>query len=365
MTLLGEREDWEDMLERIQFLTQFGIEHEELALWNSVLTAVVSKFVGTFDCPDEPETVRFWQQTVHVWKDGWCSGDEFVTGWVLAFCFWDLDGKPLVIQRLKRLTKDWKVALKNHGLDYWFSGPKFGKLEYDNVPDGYAHVPVHVNNKTKGEKYVARAIAGSVGWTVRDSEEVFAQTRGSRGPAGSGARKDLRKSSTMSTFSFARRTGTGGIVEPSEYTGATLVESKPSLLKRFTQLVLCSTDTPDSKTQSKSLSQSKKGKESSTISPAVITPSPSTKPNSSSKTYALPPTPKVYSNEFENEVSKLLPTFSDLGELQEPWEYEPGGQNDTLQPVTGWWVIRDPTGTYGRDEDYPDVDFGFRRDGND
>lgn len=49
--------------------------------------------------------------------------------------------------------------------------------------------------------------------------------------------------------------------------------------------------------------------------------------------------------------------ISDLSELTRPWEYEEGGKNDTLQPVTGWWIIHTPEGQYGRDPDCPGVQF--------
>ncbi|KAK2811775.1 hypothetical protein FQN50_001813 [Emmonsiellopsis sp. PD_5] len=177
VTLLGERRDWEDILQRLEFLNTFK-EHEQLLLWSSMLKPVLSHFVRTFDYPDSPEIVKFWQKTVHQHFDDY-SGEKHITGWILAFCFWDTEGGPLVGGQVQWKNPDWQEKVEQNGPDFWLDKDKYGELEWENVPTGIAHVPVTIRF-LGGEEYVALLIAGSVGWRLLDSDTIFPVTRGER-----------------------------------------------------------------------------------------------------------------------------------------------------------------------------------------
>jgi hypothetical protein len=335
VTLLGEKKDWEDILERIQFLGTFGPDHEELLIWNSVLTGVVSNFVRTFDAPDSPEVVKFWQRTVHQFADDY-SGEKLITGWLLAFCFWDADGKPLVVENIGRITRNWTQSVQEHGSEYWLDGIRLGQLEWNDVPAGYAHVPIHIRGGD-GEKYMAKAIAGSVGWRVLNSDSVF-----------SGTRAIKKKSDKSQSNVLAFLTGDSESSSSSTFTSdSTLVErpsSKPGAFQRIVQKLLCFNSKNDDPIRT--------GDETS-IQKAEATNPPHLHAQNPSNDY----TPDHSNNWFEKSMRKNAPQISTLNELKKPWEYEKGGKNDTLQPVTGWWVVTTSKREYGKDPDCPDVTF--------
>jgi hypothetical protein len=340
VTLLGEKSDWEDILERVQFLGTFGTQHEELLIWNSVLTTLMTKFLRTFDAPDSPEVVKFWQSSVHDYVQGY-TGFHIVTGWIQAFCFWDAEGSPLVVKNVRELTMNWRLAVKEEGMDYWLDSVRLGELRWDEVPTGFVHVPIHVNSF--GDKYIAKAVAGSFGWKVLDSETVFSVTRRKEKPPEEPTNSSENRSRKMSKKKKPH--------EPSMFSDSTLVESahmrQPSLLRTIVQKLSCFHT---------ELSQPPKV-------PVKAWEPPSSKPQSVDDAPASPPRNPFWrpgaAERLREQLPKLLSSepISDLSELQEAWQYEEGGKHDTLQPVTGWWIIRTSDGEYGRDPDCPDVQF--------
>jgi len=75
VTLLGRKEDWQKMLNRLERLKSFG---EEPTMWYGLLEPVFTKFVETFDNPDSEEIKDFWQKIVHYSSGG--SGPSYVSG---------------------------------------------------------------------------------------------------------------------------------------------------------------------------------------------------------------------------------------------------------------------------------------------
>ncbi|KAF2652930.1 hypothetical protein K491DRAFT_718502 [Lophiostoma macrostomum CBS 122681] len=294
VTLLGEKSDWEDILERVQFLGTFGAQHEELLNWNSVLTTLMTKFVRTFDAPDSPEVVKFWQSSVHDYVQGY-------TGYRIL-----------------------------------------GELRWDEVPAGHVHVPIHVNSF--GDKYMAKAIACSIGWKVVNSGDVFSVTRRTDlvavdPPKPTEARsKEMPKAKKMS--------------EPSMFSDTTLVASthkrKPGVLKFIAQKLSCFHSNSDQISEEVT---SRAWKLSTREAYPV------------QDTSIAPPRNNLWLPGAEDrpreQLSKRFPSepISDLSELRDGWQYESGGKRDTLQPVTGWWIVRSPEGEYGRDPACPDVQF--------
>ncbi|KAF9373495.1 hypothetical protein CPC16_001833 [Podila verticillata] len=60
VTLLGEKDDWEKLLVRIEKLTEYG---EETTQWHNLLKAVLTNFVETFNNPAFEETKDFWNKS--------------------------------------------------------------------------------------------------------------------------------------------------------------------------------------------------------------------------------------------------------------------------------------------------------------
>lgn len=342
VTLLGDKGDWENILERVQFLNMFGAEHEELLIWNSVLTGVVTNFIRTFEAPDSPSVVKFWQRAVHQYSDDY-SGEKLITGWLLAFCFWNADGKPLVVKSVQQLTEDWRQAVKLDGQSYWLDGVRLGALKWNEVPAGYAHVPVHFKNYITGEKFMTKAIAGSVGWEVVDSETIFPRTRGKRN-------QELGESGNKLSIQLGHNSQEKRVSAPSASTASTLVNGgqahKPNLLQQIFQKILCfRSDTDNCATDPMDSNDVVNTK-------AAAADDLTSEHQGSNKDFS-----SSYQKYYQAELSQHAPQISDLSELEKPWAYEAGGKNDSLQPVTGWWLMKTVEGQYGKDADYPEVVF--------
>lgn len=298
VTLLGEKKDWEDILQRLDYLKSLPKGDGELDVWHSVLSSVLVNFVDTFDSPDFSTVAKFWQKAVHEHRDDY-SGDRHITGWILAFCFWDTEGRPLIARTLPSYAQGWEKGVRCNGPDWWFEGKRLGMLQWQNVPSAYAQVPIHVRIRNPPEKFVAKGIAGTIGWSVLDSDAIFAQTRNAA-RAGSSASSQT-------------------VVEKVSLT-------KPSILSRIAQKILCFGSSDD------------------TSSPESVDNSPTEKD-------------ELLRSREQKQEEGSVPQFSDLDELNEPWAHENGGKHDALQPVSGWWVMKTVDGQYGKDPDVPDVQY--------
>jgi hypothetical protein len=90
VTLLGERSDWESILHRLEKLKEYG---PETKAWYQMLQPVMRRFVLAFDdgYADSDENREFWQRVAHYASGG--SGPTYLSGWIVAFCAFDDDGK--------------------------------------------------------------------------------------------------------------------------------------------------------------------------------------------------------------------------------------------------------------------------------
>ncbi|KAL8853146.1 MAG: hypothetical protein Q9221_002028 [Calogaya cf. arnoldii] len=144
VTLLGEREDWILILQRLEKLKEYGQEPTQFC---NLLKPVIRRFVGSFDHPTNKEITRFWQRIAHYETGG--SGPDYYSGWITAFCFWDKDGKSMH----RAYDSGDERTLKLDGMVYH-------SIESDAVPPGYTAVPVKVDDN--GYMFQATMIAGSV-----------------------------------------------------------------------------------------------------------------------------------------------------------------------------------------------------------
>lgn len=143
VTLLGEKADWEDILERLDKLKEFG---REPTMFYTRLKPVISRFIMSFDSPDSVEVKSFWNRIANKCELG--SGPVYYSGWICAFCFWDLKGRVAYI-------KDPRSPLSLDGVVY-------DAINSADFPPGYASVPFKI--KQRGQKTVeAVMVAGSVG----------------------------------------------------------------------------------------------------------------------------------------------------------------------------------------------------------
>ena len=90
VTLLGEKDDWDQIVQRIEKLKEYG---PETTAWYHLLKPVVTRFPRAFEdgFAESPENREFWNRVVH-WRPGG-SGPTYLSGWVTAFCAFDEKGK--------------------------------------------------------------------------------------------------------------------------------------------------------------------------------------------------------------------------------------------------------------------------------
>ncbi|KAF1968131.1 hypothetical protein BU23DRAFT_602436 [Bimuria novae-zelandiae CBS 107.79] len=152
VTLLGERNDWENILQRLDMLHKFG---DEPAAFAQLLRPVIRSLIESFDSEPTASVLEFWGRIAHHESGG--SGPSYLSGWIAAFCFWDKKGW-LMNRRAwyeKVLGKDHKQALEGESV------PEYGKVDIEDILNGYASVPVKINDNRK--EYFTQVIAGSIG----------------------------------------------------------------------------------------------------------------------------------------------------------------------------------------------------------
>ena len=93
VTLLGTKQDWEEILHRVDRIAEF---QDECVLWHRLLVPTISYFVRTFDDPtlSTPEVRAFWE--CMVMKTAIGSGESAISGWMTAFAMFDSEGSVLL-----------------------------------------------------------------------------------------------------------------------------------------------------------------------------------------------------------------------------------------------------------------------------
>ncbi|KAJ5155738.1 hypothetical protein N7492_008541 [Penicillium capsulatum] len=131
VTLLGEKEDWEQLRSKIEKISTFGEEPSQFA---SLLKPILDNFVASFDDSPSSDIQEFWNRCVHL--DCMASGADYLTGWVTVFCFWDAEGN----------------SIYNDG------NPR---VDTEDIPAACVSVPVKVNDN--GCELETSMVAGVVG----------------------------------------------------------------------------------------------------------------------------------------------------------------------------------------------------------
>ena len=156
VTILGEKSDWELILRRLEKLKSFG-DDEPTQSYN-LLKPIIRHFILSFDAPASEEAINFWQRIAHRTAGG--SGPSWYSGWISAFCFWDVKGHCLL----------WMPSAKQDQALQWerarlpalvLDEVTYGRVDTKLVPEGYATVPVVVDDN--GVEFQATMVAGSVG----------------------------------------------------------------------------------------------------------------------------------------------------------------------------------------------------------
>ncbi|MCJ1353335.1 MAG: hypothetical protein MMC33_003320 [Icmadophila ericetorum] len=167
VTLLGEKEDWERLLQKLEKLKTFG---EDTTKWYHLLVPIVSRFVRTFDEPKSKDIIHFRNRIAHCKGR---SGSTYYCGWITAFCYWDKQGHCLYDAVQKAYTKNdeadtsqWKHSTPRLRLE----DAIYERINVMEVPIGFSIVPIRLEDGLS--KYDALIIAGSVGWKWSASGEI-------------------------------------------------------------------------------------------------------------------------------------------------------------------------------------------------
>jgi hypothetical protein len=90
VTLLGEKADWDHIVQRIEKLKEYG---PETTVWYHLLKPVVTRFARAFEdgFAESVENHEFWNRVAHWQSMG--SGPNYLSGWVTAFCAFDEKGR--------------------------------------------------------------------------------------------------------------------------------------------------------------------------------------------------------------------------------------------------------------------------------
>ncbi|OJI97963.1 hypothetical protein ASPVEDRAFT_79635 [Aspergillus versicolor CBS 583.65] len=166
VTLLGEREDWVILVEKLEKLHQLG---DEPARFAQLLRPILNHFVASFDYPESPEVVSFWNRCAH--RNHMMSGVDYLCGWLSVFCFWDEDGKLLYPEPIHPTSSLEFHARNTVGLEDAVSR----RVDTSDIPSGFASVPVTV--KAEGREYEAMMVAGLIGIQATSSGAMLDGTR--------------------------------------------------------------------------------------------------------------------------------------------------------------------------------------------
>jgi len=171
VTLLGEKHDYESILQRIEKLEEFGVE---TAAFARLLRPIMVQFVQAFDVVGQGGTPDsdFWGKICHIHSGG--SGPSYLAGWLSAFCCWDKDGKwqgPKLDKMLEPLTEQ----EKNPGpfqppTPLILEGLRYPNIDTSNIPQGFCEVDVKLDDN--GEKFDCMMVAGHVGFTAPKADTV-------------------------------------------------------------------------------------------------------------------------------------------------------------------------------------------------
>jgi len=167
VTLEGEKEDWENILARLEKLKQYG---KETIAWYQLLRPIISKFVGAFDNPDAEDNLEFWQKVAHY--EGGGSGPTWLAGWINAFCVFSEKGKWM------GRPIDTKDPQPSRGHSLMLDGIIYHRIESSDIPAGFAEVDVKLDDN--GKNFDTILTAGQLCTQICDSEDQTLSPDGRR-----------------------------------------------------------------------------------------------------------------------------------------------------------------------------------------
>jgi hypothetical protein len=166
VTLLGEWEDWMNLLKRVKKLASFG---EELVNWSELLAKVVEKMIEAYDHPDKQTTKDFWMTAAHqAGHEGSGRGVDTLSGWITAFCYWDVEGQRIEDWTDEKL-EDWSMGDQVDRKRLIIDNVSFPVIRSADVPRAITETPITIHDLNTRTTYDVTAVAGLVGMTATSS----------------------------------------------------------------------------------------------------------------------------------------------------------------------------------------------------
>ncbi|KAI0135939.1 hypothetical protein F4776DRAFT_109914 [Hypoxylon sp. NC0597] len=168
VTLLGTRDDWEMLANRINKLYEYG---EECKHWASLLRPIMRYMLRTFDEPDSQEVKDFWLRVAYeAGSDGSLRGIRTLSGWITAFAFFDDDGKvatDYTEEEIRQMDKkDDEPILGPDRKRLILDGVSYPLISRKNIPRGITLLPVTLIDVEVGAQIFATAISGTIGMSI-------------------------------------------------------------------------------------------------------------------------------------------------------------------------------------------------------
>lgn len=126
--------------------------------FTTLLRPIIRQLMASFDAiavGHEPN-LDFWGKVCH--EENMGSGPTYLSGWLTAFCVWDADGKwqgPDLDADHPKPEKEEEAA------DNTFDASIYGRISMEDIPVGFADVPVTVIDS--GVSIPCMMVAGHVG----------------------------------------------------------------------------------------------------------------------------------------------------------------------------------------------------------
>ncbi|CAL8075300.1 unnamed protein product [Orchesella dallaii] len=164
ITLEGTVEDWRNVLDRLEKLKEYDLQP-----WYELLHPIISKFV---DAKEGKIDQDFWKAIVDR-KAG--SGYDYVSGWITAFCVFDIEGnwqRALEHGRGETPLQKWLRSNQTGGASSnensnWLSNPnKWPRIDIKDIPSGIVEVDVKIDDH--GKEYQSLMLAGHMAAEVTE-----------------------------------------------------------------------------------------------------------------------------------------------------------------------------------------------------
>ncbi|CAG7557913.1 unnamed protein product [Fusarium equiseti] len=180
VTLLGEREDWVKLQDKLGRLYEFG---EDAGLFADALKPIMKRFVSSWD--GDAETKEFWEQIVRAkkkWSCGEGASEWDVSGWITGFQFFERDGKRRGFdpwqdedeeeEESTEEAEEEEIKMGIHPNDWniHIDGQSYLPVSLSDLSTGYAKAPLKMRGYPQpGVDTDAYLLAGNIG--VERTEE--------------------------------------------------------------------------------------------------------------------------------------------------------------------------------------------------